>query len=230
MEGKQIKKYCDGLDCAICNEKEPCIYKIANELEEKLQAKEQECKGLEEEKLDRQNALTEMINILYPNSDDDELFTVVFNSEYIDKLKEVVEQLKSKERECEKRQNEWAEAVEEKLIIQSQNDELEIKNINLTEQLDQLKAELQATKGLVTAISKENFGLIQSQNEIDKKIDKYEIALQEIKEIAEQCFKKDLCADCEYCEQCYIEDEEIPTYDICKLILQKISEVEDDNA
>ena len=39
----KIKKYCEGLDCAICDEKEPCIYKIANELQEQLQAKEQEC-------------------------------------------------------------------------------------------------------------------------------------------------------------------------------------------
>lgn len=48
MTDKQIKKYCDGLDCAICNEKEPCIYKIANELEEKLSAKEQECERFKE--------------------------------------------------------------------------------------------------------------------------------------------------------------------------------------
>lgn len=45
-----MKKYCDGLDCAWCNEKEPCIYRIANNLEEQLQAKEQECKALREEK------------------------------------------------------------------------------------------------------------------------------------------------------------------------------------
>ena len=37
------KRYCEGIDCAWCNEKEPCIYKIANELEEKLLRKEQEC-------------------------------------------------------------------------------------------------------------------------------------------------------------------------------------------
>ena len=24
------KKYCDGIDCQWCSEKEPCIYKIAN--------------------------------------------------------------------------------------------------------------------------------------------------------------------------------------------------------
>lgn len=49
MTDKKTRKYCDGLDCALCNEKEPCIYKIANELEEKLQAKEKECKELKEE-------------------------------------------------------------------------------------------------------------------------------------------------------------------------------------
>lgn len=52
MTDKKIKKYCDGLDCAICNEKEPCIYKIANELEEKLQAKEQECDQLKAENIE----------------------------------------------------------------------------------------------------------------------------------------------------------------------------------
>ena len=48
MTDKQIEKYCDGLDCSWCNEKEPCIYKIANELEKKLLAKEQECERLKE--------------------------------------------------------------------------------------------------------------------------------------------------------------------------------------
>ena len=43
------KRYCEGIDCAWCNEKEPCIYKIANELEEKLLHKEQECEELKKE-------------------------------------------------------------------------------------------------------------------------------------------------------------------------------------
>ena len=46
MTDKQIKKYCKGL-CAVCDElgiykEEPCVYKIANDLEEKLICKEQE--------------------------------------------------------------------------------------------------------------------------------------------------------------------------------------------
>lgn len=40
------KRYCEGIDCAWCDEKEPCIYKIANDLEEKLLRKEQECEKL----------------------------------------------------------------------------------------------------------------------------------------------------------------------------------------
>ena len=52
MTDKQIKKYCEGL-CALCDEfgiynEEPCIYKIANELEEKLLRKEQECEELKQ--------------------------------------------------------------------------------------------------------------------------------------------------------------------------------------
>lgn len=91
------EKYCTAshITCSYCYDYQNCYYK-------QLKRKEKECERMKEEKLDRQNALTEMINILYPNADDDELFTAVFNSEYIDKLKEVVEQLKSKEQECEK--------------------------------------------------------------------------------------------------------------------------------
>jgi hypothetical protein len=52
--------------------------------------------------------------------------------------------------------------------------------------------------------------------------------LTEIKEIAEHCIKQDVCTTCDNSDKCHIEDEEIPTYDVCKLILQKISEVEDE--
>jgi uncharacterized coiled-coil DUF342 family protein len=44
-EMEKPKKYCEGIDCSWCGEKEPCIYKIANELEERLKAKEQECEA-----------------------------------------------------------------------------------------------------------------------------------------------------------------------------------------
>ena len=39
---KEIKKYCLGIDCLTCNEAEPCIYRIANKLQEQLSRKEEE--------------------------------------------------------------------------------------------------------------------------------------------------------------------------------------------
>ena len=36
------KKYCDGLDCAMCGESEPCIYREANELQKQIETLEQE--------------------------------------------------------------------------------------------------------------------------------------------------------------------------------------------
>ena len=56
---------------------------------------------------------------------------------------------------------------------------------------------------------------------------RYKQTLQEIKEIAEICMSKDGCFECKYSNDCHIEDAEFPTYDICKLIIQKISEVLD---
>lgn len=43
---KEIKKYCSGLDCLTCDEAEPCIYRIANKLQEQLERKEEECEKL----------------------------------------------------------------------------------------------------------------------------------------------------------------------------------------
>ena len=38
------KKYCDGLDCIMCGESEPCIYREANELQKQVEILEQELK------------------------------------------------------------------------------------------------------------------------------------------------------------------------------------------
>ena len=35
------KKYCDGLDCDMCGESEPCIYREANELQKQVETLEQ---------------------------------------------------------------------------------------------------------------------------------------------------------------------------------------------
>ena len=52
--------------------------------------------------------------------------------------------------------------------------------------------------------------------------------LQEIKEIAETCMSKDGCFECKYSDDCWIEDAEFPTYDICKLLIQKITKAEEE--
>ena len=40
---KEMKKYCSGIDCLTCDEAEPCIYRIANKLQEQFKRKEEEC-------------------------------------------------------------------------------------------------------------------------------------------------------------------------------------------
>ena len=60
---------------------------------------------------------------------------------------------------------------------------------------------------------------------------KFKQCLTEIKEIAEicKCHNADGCYECKYFDDCEVEDEETPTRDVCKLILQKISECEVEN-
>lgn len=60
----------------------------------------------------------------------------------------------------------------------------------------------------------------------NKLADKYLGCLQEIKEIAKTCISKDACFECKYSDDCYIDDAEIPTYDICKLLIQLITKAE----
>ena len=59
---------------------------------------------------------------------------------------------------------------------------------------------------------------------------KYRQALEEIKEIAKHCMKQDVCTLCEYNNKCDLRDEEIPTYDNNKLILDKINEALNENS
>ena len=62
----------------------------------------------------------------------------------------------------------------------------------------------------------------------EEELESYKQALQEIKEIAEKIDDSDGCAygdyDCDNCSS--LEQETICTYKVKKLILQKISEVE----
>jgi DNA repair exonuclease SbcCD ATPase subunit len=75
----------------------------------------------------------------------------------------------------------------------------------------------------------ENKHLNDLLNQALKELEKTRETLTEIKEIAEicKCHNADGCYECKYFDDCEVEDEEIPTRDVCKLILQKISEVEE---
>ena len=86
----------------------------------------------------------------------------------------------------------------------------------LQQQLDQLKAENKHINDLLN----------QALKELEKTIE----TLTEIKEIAEKIDDSDGCAygdyDCDNCSS--LEQETVCTYKIKKLILQKISEVENE--
>lgn len=107
------KKYCEGLDCAICDEKEPCIYKIANELEEKLKAKEQECEKLrfpmtdtnyailtkeEFEQLDQLKSESKEINEKLKEKFSEytlkSSFTIAFQDDLLNKYKQALQEIK----------------------------------------------------------------------------------------------------------------------------------------
>ena len=91
----------------------------------------------------------------------------------------------------------------------------------------QLKAKEQECEGL----KEEKQGLIKDWEE--KKNLAYEIAckneklkqtLTELGTILTHCMQQDICTTCDYSEECNLGDEEIPTYDICKFLLNKINQ------
>lgn len=115
-----------------------------------------------------------------------------------------------KEQECEELKEKLIKWLGKEGLRQSDKEFYE-------QQLDQFKAENDKLK--VRNIKYMNGNIsYQLKNSL------YKQTLTEIKEIAEHCIKQDICTICDNSEKCHIEDEEIPTYDVCKLILQKISE------
>jgi hypothetical protein len=150
---------------------------------------------------------------------------------------------KRKEQECEELKKQLKEMNE---VIRTEATRCNLVNI-LKIELDQLKAENDNLKSLIWWIHVGAEGADKATTEYYenrntpyeenywKRIralqpptyeSKYKLALTEIKEIAEHCIKQDICTTCDNSEKCHIENEEIPTYDVCKLILQKISECE----
>lgn len=112
--------------------------------------------------------------------------------------------------------SEYDNLLKSELIKQAQ--EMEETIGNCLEEIDQLKAEIVELIELNKVNSDDFF----------YRLEKYRQTLKEIKEIAEHCMKQDLCTFCDYNDKCYkgFEDEAL-SYDVCKIILEKISEVID---
>ena len=161
---------------------------------------------------------------------------------YRQAVKGLAEQLKAKEQECDVlrklAETHLAETINMQREIDLLKEDLAI-SIQENEEGREINAELKAeNEELRQLLSKEPLALqsLQSGYADYKKrsevffemINHYKQALTEIKEIAEHCIKQDICTTCDNSDKCHIEDEEIPTYDVCKLILQKISEVLDE--
>ena len=128
----EIKKYCEGIDCSWCNEKEPCIYKIANELEDKLTAKEQ----AEQKLVNQIQTICDFIN------NRPETFKGINGS--VDKI--ITDYAERKEQECEELK---LDLIEAKAHGDYLNNLALSETLNLvSEQLDQLKSELKSAKEL----------------------------------------------------------------------------------
>lgn len=61
-------------------------------------------------------------------------------------------------------------------------------------------------------------------NKQRESIERFKTFLNELKELLNHCSKQDICTTCDYSEECNLGDEEIPTYDICKFLLNKINQ------
>ena len=106
-------------------------------------------------------------------------------------------------------------------IIRKRNEQ--IKNLNYT--LFEYRDLTPDTAKANLKISKLERKYSSMKGRYKYELDKFKQALTRIKKISEHCINKDICTFCDYSDRCYIEDEEIPTYDVCKLILEIVNEV-----
>ena len=89
-----VNKISDFVKSYLTKDEKLEAYRMDNEeLKAENERLKEEIKYLEEEKKEKIQLLEQIINILYPNANDDELFTITFNSEYIDKLKKLQQTL-----------------------------------------------------------------------------------------------------------------------------------------
>jgi hypothetical protein len=127
--------------------------------------------------------------------------------------------------------------TDKQIIIDDLMKQLNEKTVAIMLLRETLDRKEQECEGLKEEIKKHNDDMFKNPPEkrfycegctlpyISKKLKK---TLTEIKEIAENCksHNADGCYECKYFDDCEVEGEEIPTRDVCKLILQKVSECE----
>lgn len=106
-------------------------------------------------------------------------------------------------------------------LLQAQNEGLKKQNAELQKENAELKENFEGQRNAYKRLN-------SMYGENCEYTGKLEQTLQDIKAIATECMNKDTCYDCEYYDDCYIEDAEIPTYDICKLLIQKITKAEEE--
>ena len=149
-------------------------------------------------------------------------------------------QSKHKEQECEALGQAYLETNEllqektkECTNLKAYNEELKKANKHIEHNRNQKADKLMRIEKLITACQTgytdefiQKLLIILHEKEPNSFENKYKATLIEIKDIAKQCFGKDFCTGCKYCEQCYVKNGKISTYDVCKIILQKISECE----
>ena len=202
-EGKLIH-WCHTYDDH-CQDFDNCYYK-------QLKAKEQECERLSNDNHTLLVTRQKLLNDLWIAEESLKDFKEICDKQ--------CEQLEAYKMEAEEGKEINAELKAELTRANCQIADDEILQCDMREAIEELKAENDELKD----IRDSNF--LHALEE-QKRADKLSKTLTEIKEIAEHCIKQDICTTCDNSNKCHIEDEEMPTYDVCKLILQKISEVEE---
>ena len=157
------------------------LTRVHTKLNEKLKAKEQECKSLKE-KLERQKD-----------------YTVCYKSDVYEQKKQLKDQLDQLKAENDELKEEIAKV---RMEICNQCGEKDDYNIPCKQIRDL------------------DYGL---QLEIEEN-HKLKQTLTELGTILTHCMQQDICTTCDYSEECNLGDEEIPTYDICKFLLNKINQ------
>lgn len=111
-----------------CSSDENCYYK--------------QFKHLQRENKEKINIIEQMIKILYPNANDDELYDVTFNGEYIDKLKELKDTADTMLMANDIKKQDIDSLREVNARLEQENKELKEENIKVKKEFNNLIVEI----------------------------------------------------------------------------------------